>query len=103
MAIITIDTEKDSKEHILHTIDYLNKILGSQPQVNFSTDSPAEENSDLFGNNLPSSGPQVAQNTSANDLLNMCDDDESQRVDEEEREEIKPEKGLTDFSKFMPY
>ncbi len=96
MAIITIDTEKDSKEHIAHTIEFLQRIVGTQDNISVTTST---SNSDFFGNSLPSSGPQVTQ--SANDLLNMCDD-ENDYDEEEEKDEIKPSAGLTDFSQFMP-
>lgn len=96
MAIITIDTEKDSKESIAHTIDFLKKIINiSNEEIQVTTTNT--NNLDFFNNGLPSSGPQsFTPKTSANDLLNMFDDDE-------ESKEIKPSKGLTDFSQFMPY
>ena len=86
MTVITIDTEKDSVEHINHAIDFLQKVANNSTNVEVTTS---------FG--LPSSGVQTTPtSTSANDLLNMCDD-------EEDTEEIKPSEGLTDFSQFIPF
>ncbi len=96
MAVITIDTEKDSAESIQHAIDFLLKIVDQ----NKPTQTYQQENQfNMFNNVLPSSGPQDSApkvSPSTTDLLNMSDE-------ELEKDEIKPSKGLTDFSQFMPF
>ena len=96
MVQITIDTEKESQKSIMNTIRYLQTLVDSDELDIRTTHSEPSESTNFFNNGLPSSGPQVQTTTSANDLLNMCDD-------EEDTEEIKPSEGLTDFSQFIPF
>jgi len=93
MTVLTIDTEKDSKEHIAHAIDFLRKIVDTQ-QSDLNITTTHSEPSMFFNNELPSTG-QVNKGTSANELLNMFDSDED--------EELKPKKELADFSQFMKW
>ncbi len=92
MTVLTIDTEKDSKEHIAHAIDFLRKIVDAQDELNITT-THSEPNM-IFDNELPSTS-QINKGTSANELLNMFDSDED--------EELKPKKELADFSQFMKW
>jgi hypothetical protein len=97
MVQITIDTDKSSKEDIQSTIEFLQKFLlrenftkiTEEIQITTTSSEPS-----LFENSMPSTEP-IKKGTSANEILNMFGSDDG--------EEIKPKKGLTDFSQFMQY
>ena len=117
MAILTIDTQKDSAETVEYAIEFLRKVskttntetFNETIQITATHSEPTPTRNEFMMFDLPVQQPQQSIQQpqqipkSAEDLLNMCVEEMNEEI-EDEIQRLPPKKQQSnEFSNFMPY